>query len=279
MLTQQWLEQLPIKGIQSCESVSGGDINEAYRINTSIKPYFLLVQPQTPAAFYDHEIEGLNLLGQVALVPAVVGAGEIDGDAYLILEWLTTGHGQQRELGHLVATVHQVHQPQFGFDHDVLNTKLPKINTWQANWGVFYVEHRLNVLAHRADQNGLWSATRQKQLTRLEKKILAYYQNHETQPSLLHGDLWAGNYLFTEEGKPALIDPDVFYGDRELDLAMTTLFGGFSADFYAGYSNQYPLTDGFEDRLPWYQLYYLLAHLNLFGETYGTAVDRILALY
>lgn len=279
MLTREWLDQLPIKDIQACVPVSGGDINDAYRIDTSTQRYFLLVQPQTPASFFDHEIEGLTLLGEVALVPTVINSGAINGDAYLLLEWLTTGRGDQHELGHLVASVHQVHQSQFGFDHDVLNTKLPKINTWQTNWGQFYVEQRLEVLAQRAAQNGLWSSVRQQQLNRLEKKILAYYQNHETKPSLLHGDLWTGNYLFTADGKPALIDPDVFYGDRELDLAMTTLFGGFSADFYVGYRSQYPLPDGFEDRLAWYQLYYLLAHLNLFGETYGPAVDRILTQY
>lgn len=279
MLTKEWLNQLPIEEIQSWVPVSGGDINDAYRIDTRTQPYFLLVQPQTPASFYEHEVEGLRLLGEVALVPNVIGSGAINGDAYLLLEWLTTGHGNQRDLGRLVATVHQVHQPRFGFDHDVLNTKLPKINTWQTNWGHFYVEQRLELVAHRAAQNGLWSPIRQEQLKRLEKKILAYYQNHETRPSLLHGDLWAGNYIFTDTGQPALIDPDVFYGDRELDLAMTTLFGGFSADFYAGYTAQYPLTAGFEDRLAWYQLYYLLAHLNLFGETYGPSVDRILAQY
>ena len=106
-----------------------------------------------------------------------------------------------------------------------------------------------------------------------------YYSNHPVTASLLHGDLWAGNYMFTEDCTPTLIDPDALYGDREYDLAMTTIFGGFTPDFYQAYNATYPLQDGFENRLPWYQFYYLCMHLILFVETYGTAVDNILSKY
>ncbi|WP_056941764.1 fructosamine kinase family protein [Secundilactobacillus kimchicus] len=276
MLSDEFLAQLPLSGISAVQPVSGGDINQAFRVVTRDGPYFLLVQPDTPQSFYAHEVEGLNLIGQVARVPQVIATGDIAGDAYLILEWLDSGQGQQADLGRLVATMHAVHNDQFGFDHDVLTGKLPKYNTWQTNWGDFFVNQRLNVLAKRASQSGLWSASRQQHLDQLTKKILAYYQDHPSVPSLLHGDLWAGNYMFTKTGEPALIDPDVFYGDREFDIAVTTVFGGFSRDFYTAYQQQYPLPAGYEDRLPWYQLYYLMAHLNLFGESYGGAVDRIL---
>lgn len=278
MPAQTWFNQLPIKPIQTVTPVSGGDINEAYRVTTPTGPYFVLVQPHQTEAFYTHEIEGLQLLSQAALVPQVIASGTLADNAYLILSWLTTGTGSQRDLGHLVAHVHQIHATQFGFDHDVVG-KLPKHNTWQANWGDFYVHQRLEPLAKRAEQHGLWSANRQAHFDRLCQLILTFYRTHSATASLLHGDLWAGNYLFTADGKPALIDPDVLYGDREFDLAMTTIFGGFDADFYAGYQDVYPLTPGTKDRLPWYQLYYLMAHLNLFGESYGGAVDRILAAY
>lgn len=277
-MDKTWLAKLPIDQIQTATPVSGGDINQAFKIETNTTAYFLLVQPNRAVDFYTHEIEGLNLLAQAAQVPDVITSGEIDGDAYLLLSWLESGYGNQYDLGVMVANVHQIHHDQFGFDHDVVG-KLPKINTWQSNWGDFYVHQRLEVLAQRASDHSLWNSNRQRHLSRLCQTILTYYNDHPTTASLLHGDLWSGNVMFTADGRPALIDPDVLYGDREFDLAMTTVFGGFDAQFYEGYNDTYPIAAGFEDRLPWYQLYYLLAHLNLFGESYGGAVDRILTAY
>ncbi|MTV81263.1 fructosamine kinase family protein [Secundilactobacillus folii] len=277
-MNQEWLKQLPISSITNVTPVSGGDINEAFKVTTTTKDYFLLVQPNQNQQFYQHEIEGLKLLSQAALVPQVIASGQIEGDAYLLLSWLESGRGSQSDLGQLVAHVHQIHHDRFGFDHDV-DGKLPKINTWQTNWGEFYVHQRLEVLAKRASDHGLWNQKRQNHFQRLCQIILDYYQTHDSTPSLLHGDLWAGNVMFTADGKPALIDPDVLYGDREFDLAMTTVFGGFSEQFYQGYNDTYPIAAGFQERLPWYQLYYLMAHLNLFGESYGGSVDRILSAY
>ncbi|WP_261809266.1 fructosamine kinase family protein [Levilactobacillus humaensis] len=277
MLSSEWLAQLPLRQVTGVDPVSGGDINDAYRLQTTEGPYFLLVQPHTPAAFYDHEVAGLQALGQAINVPEVIGSGQIDGDAYLILEYLEIGQGSQRELGEAVARVHQVTAPRFGFDQNNLTDKLPKNNAWQDDWTHFYLEQRLDPLVKRAQEHHLWNAGRQQAYDRVRQNIIDENQHRQITPSLLHGDLWSGNYLFTADGTPTLIDPDVLYGDREFDLAMTTIFGGFSADFYRGYQERYPLTAGYQERLPHYQLYYLLAHLNLFGETYGGAVDSVLA--
>lgn len=279
MVSEKWFAQLPLKQIESVTPVSGGDINEAFRVETIDATYFVLRQPNHDASFYDHEVEGLHLLSQAALVPQVIGSGTIGDDAFLILNWINTGHGSQRDLGHLVATVHQVHADQFGFHTDVTNGKLPKINTWQSDWLTFYFNQRLDVLVNRAEEHGLWNANRQHHFEQFKPQFELENAHRTILPSLLHGDLWSGNYLFTADGQPMLIDPDVFYGDRELDLAMTTIFGGFDEDFYDAYNQVYPIDPGFEDRLPGYQLYYLLAHLNLFGESYGGAVDRILSRY
>lgn len=275
-LSANWLSQLPLPGVTTATPVSGGDINQAFRLTTAEGPAFLLVQPQTPASFYAHEVAGLQALSQAVNTPTVLGTGEIDGDAYLLLEFLETGRGSQYDLGQTVARVHRVTAPQFGFDQDNRVAKLPKNNQWQTDWTTFYLEQRLDPLVKRALAHHLWNAQRETAYQRVRQAIVAENRGRKIVPSLLHGDLWAGNYLFTTDGTPTLIDPDTLYGDREFDLAMTTIFGGFDGDFYQGYQAAYPLESGYADRLPHYQLYYLLAHLNLFGETYGPAVDATL---
>ncbi|QMU07559.1 fructosamine kinase family protein [Levilactobacillus suantsaii] len=276
-LTADWLKQLPLRQVTSATPVSGGDINEAFRLSTPEGPYFLLVQPRTPASFYQHEVAGLKALSQAANVPEVFGTGTIDGDAYLLMEFLETGHGSQYALGETVARVHHVTAPQFGFDQDNAVGKLPKNNHWQSDWTTFYLEQRLDPLVQRAQTHNLWNDRRQAGYDQVRQHIITENKGRDITPSLLHGDLWAGNYLFTADGTPTLIDPDTLYGDREFDLAMTTIFGGFTQDFYKGYQAAYPLPAGYAERLPHYQLYYLLAHLNLFGEAYGGAVDDLLA--
>lgn len=276
-LTPAWLAQLPLSQITAATPVSGGDINLDFRLTTAEGPAFLLVQPQTPASFYSHEVAGLKALGQAVNVPEALATGNIDDDAYLVLEFLETGHGSQYDLGQAVARVHRITAPQFGFDQDNLVGKLPKHNNWQDDWSTFYLQQRLDPLVQRAQQHGLWNERRQTAYDRVRQHILTENDGRHIVPSLLHGDLWSGNYLFTDDGTPTLIDPDVLYGDREFDIAMTTIFGGFSADFYKGYQDSYPFDTGYAERLPHYQLYYLLAHLNLFGETYGGAVDEILS--
>ncbi|MHA8111193.1 fructosamine kinase family protein [Lactobacillaceae bacterium Melli_B4] len=274
-LTSEWIEQLPIKSIQSYEPVSGGDINDSYVIKTNDQQYFMKVQPKRGKEFFAHEVEGLKLLSQAANVPTVIDYGEIEGDGYLILNWLNQTSGSQYELGQMVARVHQIHNDQFGLDHNFNAGQIPKNNEWQTDWATFYVEQRLKPLVKLAKQSNKWNDNRQRHFDSLVEQFKAYYQKHPVQPSLLHGDLWSGNYTFAEQ-KPYLIDPDVFFGDREMDLAMTTIFGGFDQDFYAGYNSIYPVENGFYDRLTWYRLYYLMVHLILFGGMYATSVDMIL---
>lgn len=276
MLTKSWLAQLPLSEIKQVAAVSGGDINQAYRIDTAQQHYFLKVQVQQQSVFFDHEQEGLKLLAPAVRVPQIIASGEIAGDAYLLLEWLDLGQGDDADLGRAVARVHQQHAAQFGLAHDFIAGKLPKYNHWQNSWADFYIEQRLMVLDDLARRNHYWNDSRQQKLQQLCQRIRAYFATVPVTPSLLHGDLWAGNVNFLQDGTPVLLDPDVFYGDREMDLAMTQLFGGFSAAFYQAYNEVYPLRPNYEQRVAWYQTYYLMAHLNLFGETYGSALDRTL---
>ncbi|BAP85716.1 aminoglycoside phosphotransferase [Paucilactobacillus hokkaidonensis JCM 18461] len=279
-LNENWLNQLPVNNIKQSRPVSGGDINDAYQIITEDQTkYFLKVQPQHSKSYFDHEAAGLKLIGQVIMTPKPIAQGEINGDAYLLLNWIDDGSGSQHDLGVAVATMHQQHQTKFGFDHNHQSGNILKNNHWQSSWSTFYTEQRLDVLVEAANQNHVWNTWRQTHFDQMRLTFVNYYRNHEVIPSLLHGDLWSGNYMFSTDGTPILIDPDVFYGDRELDLAMTTIFGGFNDQFYQAYQDIYPLASGFEERLPWYQFYYLCMHLNLFGETYGGSVDRILGNY
>lgn len=276
VLSADWLAALPLPQVSAAVAVSGGDINAAYRLETPQGPVFLLVQPATSADFYAHEIAGLHALSLAVNVPEVLGTGTINGDAYLLLEFLPNGQGSQYDLGQAIARVHRLTAPKFGFAHNNMAAKLPKDNRWQTDWTTFYLRQRLDPLVTRAQAHGLWNSTRQAKYDRIRQNIIAENAQRSIKPALLHGDLWAGNYLFTPDGTPTLIDPDVVYGDRELDLAMTTIFGGFTPEFYKGYQDAYPLSPGYATRLPHYQLYYLLAHLNLFGETYGGTVDELL---
>lgn len=273
-LNQGWFKQLDVGEVLDCQEVAGGDINQSYAITTTDKKYFLKIQADNDKSFFDHEIEGLTLIGAAVNTPKVIKSGTYDGSGYLLMNYVEFGEGHDGDLGELVAKMHEQHNDQFGLDHNILNAKNPKINTWQDNWGEFYVNQRLEVLVKEVKNKFYWNQYREDLMVQLEDKILDYYQTHEVVPSLMHGDLWSGNAGYESNGAPILFDPDVFYGNREMDLAMTLLFGGFGREFYISYAQEYPLEPNWEERIPWYQTYYLLAHLNLFGEGYGPSLEN-----
>ncbi len=275
-IDKSWYQELNLGQIHQITPVSGGDINLAFAVESDQGKYFLKVQPNNQASFFDHEKEGLDLINTVANAPKVIRIGTFQNCGYLIQKFVDFSTGSQYDLGQLVAKLHQKHAPKFGLDHDVLNAKNPKINQWQSNWSDFYINQRLNVLVKLVKEKGYWNNYRQKLFTDYKDMIIKYYQKNPVVPSLLHGDLWNGNVGFEKNRQPILFDPDVFYGNREMDIAMTLLFGGFTDEFYQGYNSIYPLSHGWQQRMIWYQVYYLLAHLNLFGETYGPSLEAAL---
>ena len=283
MLTAAWTKQLPLQHITAITPVGGGDVNQAYRVDTAEKPYFLLVQPGYPASFYAGEIAGLKSFEQAdILAPRVIANGTIEGDGYLLLSFLTSGSGSQRDLGHLVAHLHQHHEPsgRFGFDYPYAGTSVSFANDWTDSWADLFIHQRLDKLSAHLRQKGLWQAADQTTFQQVRTIIQKTLNQHHSEASLLHGDLWGGNYMFTADGQPALIDPAALYGDRELDIGVTTVFGGFTQDFYTGYQEVYPLDPGYQFRLEFYRLYYLMVHLDKFGMGYAGSVaavmDRIL---
>ncbi|MBU9789987.1 fructosamine kinase family protein [Lentilactobacillus sp. G22-6] len=275
-MDKQWLSQLPISNITKLVRVGGGDVNNAYRLEAGDETYFLLTQPHQPATFYAGEIAGLkDFEKNDILAPRVLGNGQIDGDAYLLLNYLEQGQGSQTDLGELVAKLHHVHSKngQFGYDLGYVSNDESFDNSWTDSWSDLFVNRRLDKLRQMVLDKHLWTQRDDDKYQQVRQVILAALAEHQSEPSLLHGDLWGGNYMFLADGQPALIDPAAFYGDREFDLGITTVFGGFDADFYAAYNAAYPLDPGANQRLNFYRLYYLMVHTNKFGSMYKSGAD------
>lgn len=275
---EQLLQNMNISlSITAITPISGGQINDAYKLSTTAGNYFLKYNPHVSADFFAFERDGLDRIKatDTIKVPGVYG---ITDDA-LLLEWIDSGHHPQssRQLGEQLAALHLIQQPQYGLDRDGYIGELLQPNTLTSNWLDYYKNNRLMTQRQLGIKRQHLSGIR---LKRLDDCLMRLDQYIDAFPgaSLLHGDLWYGNYLTTPAG-PALVDPAVVCGDRDFELSFTELFGGFDQNFYQAYDSVLPRGDAYTDKKPLYQLYYLLVHLNIFGESYGAEVDRILKRY
>ncbi|MBO3077805.1 fructosamine kinase family protein [Mammaliicoccus vitulinus] len=277
-MNKDWQSQLPINNIKEIIPVSGGDVNEAYKVETKDGPYFLLVQHNRSETFYAAEIAGLEAFEVAGITaPVVKGYGQIHDDAYLVLSYLEEGRsGSQRELGKLVAKLHSHHEPhgKFGFHLPYHGSDITFENGWKDSWINIFVEQRLDQLKDEIVQRKLWSNDEILLFEKVREKIVKALENHNSKPSLLHGDLWAGNFMFLSNGEPALFDPSPLYGDREFDLGATRVFGGFTNEFYDAYNEALPLSKGADQRIKFYELYLLMVHLVKFGSMYAGSVNR-----
>jgi fructosamine-3-kinase len=277
----------PKEEIISIKEVSGGDIGRSYYVETTEHKYFVKYRTDLSSLVFQREAEGLALLweaGAVA-VPEIFYAGGIPGKdgGMIVLEWIETGPSSQtmeEALGRGIGELHQRRSPngKFGLEKDNYIGLLPQPNGWCETWTDYYLQRRLLPMIQLAEERGRLTAERRRRLMRLADSLDRWIPA-KTEPSLLHGDLWHGNWIAGTNGQPYLIDPAVFYGDREYEMAFTELFGAFSSRFYAAYKESYPLLPEYEERRPLYQLYYLLVHLIMFGESYGSSVDRVLVRY
>jgi fructosamine-3-kinase len=268
------------------EAVSGGDINDAFCAVTNIGRRFFVKTHRAPLPqMFVREAEGLAWLAEARAqrVPEVVAASEVDerGPACLVLEYIERGRpGAQHDeqLGRGLAAMHRFGAPRFG--HDVPNylATLPQDNTQRDDWPGFYASQRLAPLADRASQRGVLPPAVATRLRRL-CETMAEFTGDPEPPARLHGDLWGGNAFAAKSGEPVLIDPAVYGGHREIDLAMMQLFGGFSRRVFDAYDEAYPRAPGHEDRVALYQVYPLLAHVNLFGSSYVAQLDRAVRCY
>lgn len=259
--------------------VGGGSISEAYKVGTAQGIYFLKYKAGAPSNFYTMEKQGLDALRQgYSRVPRVLA---LDTN-WILMEWIEPGMIKERTattLGHGLAQLHRTTAPSFGLAEDNVIGELPQPNGWLDSWVDFYREKRLQVQGEIAHRRGRLHGKRASRFHQLLDRLDRWLDDPSLSPALLHGDLWSGNFITDQAGDPWLIDPAVYFGHREVDLAFTELFGGFPSSFYAAYQEAFPLSEDYDNRKPLYQLYYLLVHLNLFGEAYGLRVDQILKRY
>lgn len=264
--------------------LAGGDISTAAQVFSSEGVFFIKWNHAVPDSseaidMFEAEAHGLDLLRRTdaLYVPPVIGYGRQSDKSYLILDYIDAGQpGPQywETLGQSLAVLHSHSQSTFGLTFPNYIGSLPQTNTPTVNGIDFFFDHRLLPQAGLALYKGLLSKTAYDALFRLRDQLPGLIPNER--PALLHGDLWSGNVMTTEQGQPALIDPAVYYGFREADLAHTRLFGGFDQRFYDAYDEAFPLHDGFEERVAIYNLYPLLVHVNLFGSGYVSGVERVL---
>ena len=264
---------------------AGGGFAGCERWESESGPVFVKVGAPDRVGALEAEAAALRELAAAAAVrvPAVLGLGATGGQSFLALEWIEFGVATQRTeatLGEQLARLHRVGAAQFGWHRDNTLGATPQRNDWTADWAEFFARHRLGFqldLAERNGHGGPWLERGR----RLADSLAAFLDGHRPQPSLLHGDLWGGNWAADAAGLPVIFDPASYYGDREADLAMTRLFGGFGPAFYAAYEAAWPLEPGARGRFQLYNLYHLLNHLNLFGGGYraqaAASIERLLA--
>jgi fructosamine-3-kinase len=266
--------------IENCRSVSGGSIHSAFEIAGAGQRYFIKCNETAALPMFQAEADGLAALHATASirVPQVVACGVTQSYAYLVLEYLEL-RGLDRSagsaLGHALAKMHGNTGAGFGWERDNFIGTTPQINTAYENWPRFFAERRLRPQLALAATRGM-DQSLLKLGTALTEKIGAFYVCYQPQSSLLHGDLWSGNAATLTDGLPVIYDPAVYRGDREADVAMAELFGGFPESFYAAYREAWPLDPGYESRKTLYNLYHVLNHFNLFGSSYLGQAKRMI---
>ncbi|MBD3617332.1 MAG: fructosamine kinase family protein [Gracilimonas sp.] len=266
--------------ILSQKSVHGGDINHAVKLTLDTgDPVFVKWNENAPENMFLVEARGLELLSSAGAglqIPAV----RVTSDNFLVLQWIEEGGGRQNsayDFGNGLAKVHKSTTNYFGLDHNNFIGRLPQSNTKHATWPDFFALERIEPQIKMGVESNKLTRSVLRDVEALYKKLGSIFPSEK--PALLHGDLWSGNYMFTKTGVASIYDPAVYYGHREMDIAMTRLFGGFSANFYEGYNDEFPLEAGFEDRITLCNLYPVLVHANLFGGSYCRQAENIIHSY
>jgi fructosamine-3-kinase len=260
-------------------AVGGGCINGATLLADGGRRYFVKHNMAARLDMFQAEAAALTEIRatDTLYAPEPICWGTAADQAYLVLEYLDLQGTREAgdALGQQLAALHRIRQPYFGWSRNNTIGSTPQINTPTDDWVAFWRDQRLGYQLRLAEENGHDGG-----LQRLGERLLAdlavFFRDYAPESALLHGDLWSGNYGVDAAGRPVIFDPAAYYGDREADVAMTELFGGFSARFYAAYNTHYPLDAGYPVRKILYNLYHVLNHLNLFGGGYRAQAERML---
>jgi fructosamine-3-kinase len=261
------------------EECAGGCINRAARVDgRDGRRFFVKFNDAARRFMFEAEADGLRALAATGAVrvPAPVCVGDAGDQAFLVLEYLALGHnaGPPAELGRQLAALHRTIGRDYGWERDNTIGATAQRNDWCGDWATFYREQRLRFQLELAATNG--GARLQRLGAQVLTRMAQLFTDYRPAASLLHGDLWCGNAATSADGAAVLFDPAVYFGDREADLAMTELFGGFPAGFYQRYRDAWPVDPGYAVRKTLYNLYHVLNHFNLFGGAYAGQAERMM---
>ncbi|NDJ16604.1 fructosamine kinase family protein [Myxacorys almedinensis] len=259
-------------------AVGGGCINQGYRVSDGDRTFFIKLNRADQLAMFEAEALGLQHLREAnaILVPQPICWGVAEDSSYLVQTWLELGQASSpawEEMGRQLGRLHHVQKATaFGWERNNTIGSTPQHNPWTLSWSEFFTHHRIGYQLQLAQQRG----GRFPNCDRLLAAVPELLAGHAPKPSLVHGDLWSGNAAVTTSGQPVIFDPATYWGDREVDLAMTELFGGFPPAFYQGYNAVFPVNTGYSQRKVLYNLYHVLNHFNLFGGGYAAQADRMI---
>jgi protein-ribulosamine 3-kinase len=265
--------------IKSVEHIGGGCINSSAKIATNHGSFFIKWNSSSHADMFQKEVKGLEVLqgSNTIDIPAIHGVSTIDQNTFLLLEWI---EGKQTtpsfwaDFGQRIAQLHRKSSLYFGLDHPNFIGSLDQSNTQHQDWTSFFISERIVPQLKLAESSRKIDASFIQKFDKLFSKLDELIPKES--PSLLHGDLWSGNFLCAEKSKPVIFDPAIYFGHREMEIAFTYLFGGFDRLFYTSYQEEFPLEKGFEDRIEIHNLYPLLVHVNLFGTSYLSGIHKTL---
>ena len=264
--------------ITNTRSVGGGCINQGYKLVGNNNSYFVKLNQASKADMFQAEALGLKQMyaTKTITIPKPICWGTAESSSYIVLEWLDLGRGSNsswQEMGRQLAMMHrQGTADKFGWEINNTIGSTPQINTWMDNWADFFADQRIGYQLRLANRKGGNFSDIDEIVSAVRTKLA----DRQPEASIVHGDLWSGNADITADGQPTIFDPATYYGDREVDIAMTELFGGFPAAFYQGYNGHWQLDSGYKERKNVYNLYHILNHFNLFGGGYGSQAKRMI---
>ena len=280
-LVQQLLTDKTGQNIGRLEAspVSGGDINHAYRLSDGHQQFFIKTNSDDRLPMFEAEMLGLDTIRRSNSIraPWAIGCGIVGGQAYIVMEFLDlTGRPDPIRMAQQLAAMHQCTQDQFGFASDNTIGSTPQVNGLAEDWVSFWQQQRLGYQLALAKTNGYGNALFDAGM-RLNEQIGCFFSDYRPLASLLHGDLWSGNQASDREGIPIIYDPACYYGDHEADLAMMELFSSPGQIFFETYGEAFSIDAGYSQRRELYNLYHILNHANLFGGSYVSQAQRMIA--